>query len=1386
MSLIVWSTADTPLLKDVFGKAFKRFKPPVEHSFAPHLEDDPPVPETGDVVLVCGSTPLKTLQKAGITPKGRTVTSMREKPVQSTAGGYYLSTFDPASVMSEPQNRIIIDWDLRLAHRLMTTGSTEVAAGSCKYVPDFVELITGIKAEFKETGKPVDVAVDTETMGFDPWYDDKDIVSISFTHKRGEAHVLYTGPKFQPIPLNDSDDWTILEQIQWLLTSPEVRIRAANGKYDMVWIAEKWGIECTNFVLDTMLVGSLIDETRSNSLNLHAKIYTAYGGYDCVGLGTKLLTDDLLWKPVEDFVVGDKLLAFDENPVNGNKTRRLRDAVVEATKVIQKPCVRITLDNGVSLVCSTDHMFLSVARSVERGGWRWCKAHDLRIGSKLRMGVPAVAAGTDFDAGWMSGFLDGEGYVSKSGGCSTSGDRGFVLGWSQKDGPVHQNACRVMAESGFNGYGVSAVKGGTHNDVLTVKCGQWPSMGALLKFRPARLLGKKPWIGATIPAESAVNCITGLEFVGVQDVVALKTSTATFIAEGVCSHNSHFNATEDKGHMERIPPDKLLPYAGGDTIACQDVADVLKEELLDEPALANFYVTILHPAARAFEKIERRGLLIDQNKYAIIGHDLRKTIKEQQAKALACLPNAMRIKYKERIQDQIAAGKNPLLPSILKEFFFTPHGLNLKPLETTEKTGEPSMTKAHLRRFEHVSAAKSMVEALTEMDSASKTLSTFVDGFLKHLRPDGRFHPTYFLAHGEFDGYESIEAGTVSGRLSARSPAIQTLPKHTKWSKRLRECFIAPQGKTIINADFSQGELRVVACVSDETTMLDAYAKGLDLHAVTGAGGAQVPIEEFMTWKNNEYKELADKFDLFRFRAKAQNFGLVFGLSAEGFQAYAWSGYGLKLSLDEAKTLREQFFTTYPKLLDYHADQKRLAHKFGQVSTPLGRIRHLPHIYSWDRAVRAAAERQAINCLSDDTEILTAEGWRTVDQVTVGDLAYSVDPGTGLMTLEPITAVNVGNVSGRMFEIDHNSVSAIATPNHRWLVDRRRSTPTFKTSEQLTMSGDDKLWIACQGVKSISSSWTDDEVELLGWVLTDGYYKRQLSPSGVDWSRRAVGVTQSKTENVAEISALFTRLGKHSHKVRKTGQHVWQISSTAGQRMRELMPSKTLSMEVLRSLSRGQLELLFVTMLKGDGCWDAHAGRWRKFCAGSKERADAFMMLCSMIGQPARAIERDYSKYTPKQYQSMNNVPKSGKCWLVELVVNNRAQPQYGSRWIEWSGRVWCPTLKHGTWVAKRNGKVFITGNSPIQGCLTDMLLWAVAILEDAYPDSGLEIVATIHDALMAYVPTGEEMLWAKRITEVMSSLPFHEVNWEPQLVFPADAEAGPNLAAMKDLKLVV
>ena len=658
------------------------------------------VPEAGETVLVMGNKALDLLKAEGLVQKNRTINWMRGKIVDAPpsekgkAAGKYLATFDPFMVTVDAAKSEQIAWDIMLAARLDRTGSLDPELGDYGYTDTLKDVIQYVEERYEETGKPVEVSTDLETMGLFPWYPDKDIVSVSMTVAEGYSDVVYV-PDLQGHTLG-----RVITEIQWLLNSSKVKLIGANLKFDLLWMRVKWGITCTNFKADTLLMGSLIDENRSNSLNTHAKVYTPLGGYD---------------------------------------------------------------DN--------------------------------------------------------------------------------------------------------------------------------------------------------------------------------------------------FNATHDKAHMELVPKEDLLLYAGGDTDACLRAYNQIKRALVGDGRLTKFYTRLLQPAARAFENVEYRGILIDEDKYRELGDDVSQEIAAIEEEAFALITPAVLEKYKDDLKLSRAA--------ILKDFLFTPMGLGLKPKMVTPKTGQPSTAYEHLMMFSDHPKAGPFLKLLKEWTSCQKTLGTYVDGFLNHLRPDGKFHPTYALYAGSmFEGRDD-DAGTVTGRTSAKNPAIQTLPKHTKWAKRLRECYIALPGYKFFQVDYSQGELRVAACVAGETMMLDAYRNGVDLHALTGSKLAGYEYQEFI-----DLGEDHPDFIKFRQRAKPSNFGLLYGMGHVGYREYARTAYGVNMTEEEAFEAREAFFALYPELIPWHNASIGFAKNHQHIRSPLGRVRHLPLINTSDSAVRSHAERQAINspiqsCLSD-------------------------------------------------------------------------------------------------------------------------------------------------------------------------------------------------------------------------------------------------------------------------------------------------------------------------------------------------------------------------------------------------------------------------------------
>jgi len=170
----------------------------------------------------------------------------------------------------------------------------------------------------------------------------------------------------------------------------------------------------------------------------------------------------------------------------------------------------------------------------------------------------------------------------------------------------------------------------------------------------------------------------------------------------------------------------------------------------------------------------------------------------------------------------------------------------------------------------------------------------------------------------------------------------------------------------ILKLDFSQGELRITACVADEKVMIAAYQAGIDLHLKTGAMVNGLELEEALAMKDAKHPDIK----AIRQGGKAGNFGLIYEMGAEGFMNYAQTEFGVHWPLTKCMTVKDQFFDQYPGLHPWHKRYKEIARLHGQVRNPLGRIRHLPLIDSSFGEVRAAAQRQAINspiqsCLSD-------------------------------------------------------------------------------------------------------------------------------------------------------------------------------------------------------------------------------------------------------------------------------------------------------------------------------------------------------------------------------------------------------------------------------------
>ncbi len=436
-------------------------------------------------------------------------------------------------------------------------------------------------------------------------------------------------------------------------------------------------------------------------------------------------------------------------------------------------------------------------------------------------------------------------------------------------------------------------------------------------------------------------------------------------------YDDAFSAFHDKSRMDLAlakDPDGFLLYAGGDTDAGARVREAQVELLLQDHELTDFYTTILHPAAKAFEAIEFRGVHCDIPQLREVGVEACGDAEDATADLIAMVPNWLKRKYAERFK---------LTPKILQEIFFSARGWDLTPKVATEKAPKNALEEGkwewastsiddHLKMFSSLPEAGPFIKRLRDKNRAEKINSSYVEGFIKHLRPDGMFHSTYSLYKGSLSEDskkgKDDEGGADTGRTSAKNPHVQTIPKKTKpgtknWAKPLRRCFTAPPGKLLFEVDYDMGELKIAACFANEPTMIRLFKEGKDLHVMTGAQVNGLTYEEVMALKEVDPTRFAN----IRYGAKPNNFGFIYGQSPMGFRNYAYKQWDMDLSLGECERQSEIFFGTYRRLKAWHNSYILSAQENEYVRSPFGRIRHLPLINSKERGVANRAARQAVN-----------------------------------------------------------------------------------------------------------------------------------------------------------------------------------------------------------------------------------------------------------------------------------------------------------------------------------------------------------------------------------------------------------------------------------------
>lgn len=445
---------------------------------------------------------------------------------------------------------------------------------------------------------------------------------------------------------------------------------------------------------------------------------------------------------------------------------------------------------------------------------------------------------------------------------------------------------------------------------------------ALAQLRPILEDANIKKVGQNLKYDISILANAGIHLRG----VAFDTMLESYVFNSVASRhdmdglalkylghkNISFEDIAGKGAKQltfnQIPLETAAPYAAEDADITLRLHQHLWPRLEQASELTAVFTQIELPLIQVLSQIERQGVLIDSMLLGQQSEELARKIDELEQKAYA-----------------IAGEKfNLSSPKQLQVLFFEKLGY---PITKKTPKGAPSTAEEVLVEL---ALDFPLPKVILEHRSLTKLKSTYTDKLpLMVNAKTGRVHTSYH------------QANAATGRLSSSEPNLQNIPIRTEEGRRIRQAFIAPEGRKILAADYSQIELRIMAHLSQDAGLLKAFAEGKDIHRATAAEVFGTDFDDVTTEQ--------------RRRAKAVNFGLIYGMSAFGLAKQ------LDIPRNEAQTYIDTYFARYPGVLRYMEETRASASELGYVTTLFGRRLYLPEIRDRNAMRRQAAERAAIN-----------------------------------------------------------------------------------------------------------------------------------------------------------------------------------------------------------------------------------------------------------------------------------------------------------------------------------------------------------------------------------------------------------------------------------------
>ncbi|MDB1122521.1 DNA polymerase I [Vibrio algarum] len=444
----------------------------------------------------------------------------------------------------------------------------------------------------------------------------------------------------------------------------------------------------------------------------------------------------------------------------------------------------------------------------------------------------------------------------------------------------------------------------------------------LSKLKPILEDGSRAKVGQNLKYDASVLARYDIEMKGIKH----DTMLASYVYNSVGGRHDmdslalrflqhsciSFETIAGKGKKQltfnQIDLEQASPYAAEDADVTLRLHNRLHAEIEKDEKIKSVYEEIEMPLVPVLSRIERTGVFID---------DMLLSAQSQEI--------AVRLDELEKETYEIAGQEfNLSSPKQLQAILFEKMGL---PVIKKTPSGAPSTNEEVLQEL---ALDYPLPKRILEYRGLAKLKSTYTDKLPKMINAEtGRVHTSYH------------QAVTATGRLSSTDPNLQNIPIRNEEGRRIRQAFVAPHGWKILAVDYSQIELRIMAHLSGDKALLDAFKNGKDIHAATAAEVMGVNIEDVSSEQ--------------RRRAKAINFGLIYGMSAFGLAKQ------LGIPRHEAQEYMNTYFERYPGVLQYMEDTRSQASEQGYVETIFGRKLYLPEIKSRNGMRRKAAERAAIN-----------------------------------------------------------------------------------------------------------------------------------------------------------------------------------------------------------------------------------------------------------------------------------------------------------------------------------------------------------------------------------------------------------------------------------------